>query len=188
MVKLPISPNATPPAYVEDRTQFLHDYGALLSLWSEFELAIEVKIAQLVGMAPKDASIVLGGLNFGSKPAILYSLLSQRGDDATAQTVRAVISHTRRNALVHGVSGGDADEKTFVFFKREIDSAYKVNHIGFTADTFNQHFETFRALYKAAQDAMGVTFDNLEAYGREAGLFEPTPPRPQGHPRRAENG
>lgn len=187
-MKLPISPNPPPPAYVEDRTQFLHDYGALLSLWSEFELAIEVKIAQLVGMAPKDASIVLGGLSFGSKPSILSSLLSQRGDVTTANAVEAVITHTRRNALVHGVSGGDPEKGLFAFFKREIGSSYKVNHVTFNKDGFNQHFETFRLLYKSAQDAMGLTFDDLEAYGRGAGLFEPTPPRPQGHPQRAGNG
>ena len=159
MVKLPTTTTNLPPDFVEKRTQFLHDYGAFLALWSEFELMLEVKIAQLTGMAAKDASIVIGGLNFGSKPSILCSLLEQRGDSETPKKVRAVITHARRNALVHGIAGADRDPIAFAFFKREIGDTYQVKHLTFDADTFNEHFERLRILHGEAADALGLNID-----------------------------
>ena len=185
MVKVPSTDEELPRGFTAKRTQFLHDYGALLSLWSHFELSIEVKIARLANLAPKDATIILGGLNFGSKPDILYSLLDQRDQNDVAGKVRAVINHVRRNALVHGVAGADDKPFRFAFFKREVGSRYEVKHLIYTPKQFNAHFEQFRELMFVAQDAMGVHLDDLEEYGREAGLFEATPPRRQGRPQRA---
>lgn len=173
MVKIPEDILDSSPEFTEQRTQFLHDYSALLMLWAEFELAIEFKIAELTGMAPKDASIVVGGLNFGAKPSILYSLLDQRGDKNTASKVRAVIDHARRNALVHGSPASDQAEGHFAFFKREIGHTYVVKRLNFTAETFNDHWMKFRALENEALIAMGITDEGLERYAHEAGLFEP---------------
>jgi len=78
MVKIPTSSDDTlSREFVDKRIQFLHDYGAFLAHWAEFELAIEVKIAKLTNLNPLDASVILGGLNFGSKPNILFSLLTR---------------------------------------------------------------------------------------------------------------
>ena len=187
MVKIPEDALGS-PEFTEQRTQFLHDYAALLMLWAEFELAIEFKISKLTGMNPKDASIVIGGLSFGCKPSILYSLLDQRGDQEIAPKVRAVIDHARRNALVHGSPASVEDEGRFVFFKREVNSAYVVKHLDFTAETFNAHWMKFRTLETEALAAMDISDEDLEEYARAAGLFEPTPPRPQGRPRGEANG
>ncbi len=188
MVKIPISPYVTPPEFVEQRTQLLHDYGAFMALWSEFELFLEVKIAQLTGLSPIDASIILGGLNFGSKPSILYSLLEERGWGHLIPPVRAIIDHARRNALVHGLVATEHVPPKFVFAKREVGSRYVVKHTSFNDTLFNEHFETLRILYKEAQDMLGISLSDLEEYGNAARLFEPTPPRPQGRPPREGTG
>ena len=175
MVKIPNSDEHLSPEFIEARTQLLHDYGALLSRWGEFELAIEVKIAQLTNLAPIDASIIIGGLNFGNKPSILYSLLNERGMDDVAAQVRSVIDHAKRNALVHGVSGGDRSTLEFAFFKREVGSNYKVKQLNFTAETFNEHLEQLLTLIREAEAALGITEQDIDAYGREARLLQPTP-------------
>jgi len=164
MIKLPTSDHPLPPAFVEQRTQFAHDYGAFLAQWAVFEIAIEVKIAKLANLTSLDASIILGGLNFGSKPSILYSLLRERGLDGVVDKVRAVIDHARRNALVHGIPWSEEDDPQFVFFKREVGDTYKVKQLPFTAESFNQHFEKLCELIAYAFEGMGLTLWDLHKY------------------------
>lgn len=172
MVKLPTTEHADPPEFLEDRTQLLHDYAALLTLWGEFELMLEIKIADLAGIKPIDASIILGGLNFGNKPPILYSLLNQRGQAEIAGKVKDVINHARRNALVHGIAGAEVSDRTFGFYKREIGETYVVKQLDFTAETFNAHFEKFRLLVQAAALAMQVHEEDMDEYADAAGLYK----------------
>lgn len=160
-----------PVVALERRTQFLHDYGALLSVWSEFELAIEVKIAQLAGLDPLKASIILGGLSFGNKPAILSALLNESGDTTLAPKVQAVINAAKRNSLVHGIVASDDMMEEIGFVKREIGPGYSVKKYPFNEATFHKHFLEFRRLYGLAIEAMGLTLDDLEEYGRKAQLF-----------------
>ena len=100
MVKIPEDALSVSAEFNEKRTQFLHDYAALLMLWAEFELAIEAKTAEIANLAPRDASIIVGGLNFGAKSSILYSLVAERGETAITPKVLAVIDHAQRNAQV----------------------------------------------------------------------------------------
>lgn len=188
MVKIPTTDEAVSPAFVDCRTQVMHDYGTLLAVWSQFELALEVKIARLAGLSPRDSSIILGGLSFGNKPAILYSLLNDRSLTDVAAKIRAVIDHTRRNALVHGVTGSDMIENRIVFYKREIGATYKVTHLTYSADEFNAHFERFRDLANEAMASLDLTLEDLEKYAGEAGLLEPTPPRSPVLPQDGETG
>jgi len=184
MVKVPTTDISCPEA-LERRTQLLHDYGAFMALWSEFEFILEVKIAALAGMEPLKASIVLGGLSFGNKPKILYSLLSLSSDTTTAPKVRAVINAARRNALVHSVVASEPDLTEIGFVTREVGNTYKVRENRFTADSFHKHFLEFRRLYYEATDALGITVEAAEQYGRTARLFAPDGQRPPDHPPRA---
>ena len=182
MIKIPKTAEITSPEFIADRTQFFHDYAALLLLWGQFEFALEVAIARLAGLTPPDASIILGGLSFGNKPPMLYSLLAKRGKPDASAKVKAVINHVGRNALVHGIAGSDYETRDFAFFRREVGEELVVKHILYTADTFNAHFERFRDLADAALDALGISDADLSQFAREAGLLEPTPPRLQDRP------
>ena len=181
MIKLPAQDGPALPQFIEDRTQFLHDYAFLLLLWSQFEVALEVKIAKLAGLSAIDASIILGGLSFGNKPSILYSLLEKRGRPDVSAKIEKVIQHVGRNALVHGIPGSDTDAGTFAFFRREVGAAYLIKHLTYTAKEFNQHFEKFQSLASEAMDVMELEDSDLDEYASAAGLLEPTPPRPQAH-------
>lgn len=74
--------------FLKSSNQFLRDYGEFMSEWAMFEMILEVKIAQLANLEPRDASIIIGGLSFGSKPPILYSLLSARRRTAAIPKVK----------------------------------------------------------------------------------------------------
>jgi len=178
MIKTPTTNPPVPPAFLEERTQFLHDYGAFLAHWAEFELAVEVKIAKLTNLKPLDASIVLGSLNFGSKSNILCSLLNEREEVALRSKIRSVTGHAKRNKLVHGAIASDLDDPRFAFIKREVGNEYVVDPHHFTAASFNKFFERFRELTSEALTAMGVAMQDIEDYGREARFFESDPQRP----------
>lgn len=177
MVKIPEDALSVSEEFHEKRTQFLHDYAALMMLWAEFELAIEAKIAEIANLAPRDASIIVGSLNFGAKSNILYALLAERNDTLIAPKVRAVIDHAQRNVLIHSSPAGDEATGRFSFFRRDVGNRYVVSHLNFTDKTFNQHWLNFRQLEHEALVAMSFTDETLQQYAREAGLFEPTPPR-----------
>ena len=170
MVKLPSTPNSPGEAETERRTQFLHDFGALLSLWAELEMAMEVRIAQLTSMGALDASIVLGSLQSGTRKNILFSLLSERGDKATISAVKAAITSSKRNPLVHSQFATEEDFSLFRMYQREVKDAYVVTARDFTADTFHDHFLKFRNLQADAVEALGVTEDQIEEYARGARL------------------
>lgn len=168
MVKIPSMPENFDPAHVERRTQFMHDLAALLSVWAELEMAIEFRIAKLVGMNPLDASIVLGSLQAGGKQNILYSLLAERGLTDERAAIKAAVSFAKRNVLVHSQFGSEDDFSLFRLFKREVKDSYKVIRHDYTAETFNDHFMTFRELVADALAAMKVTPDDIVEYGRAA--------------------
>ena len=180
-MKIPVTADGEFNSFIEQRTQVLHDFGAFMTLWSEFEMSLEVAIARRTGMTTIHASIVLGGLAFGAKPAILYSLIEEAGEDPSITAkVRAVVDHARRNALVHGFMNAErAEEAVFSFSKREVKNAYRITHAEFTAEGFNQHFQKAQELVGAAWRALEITNDDLNLYGREARLFALIPPRPQ---------
>lgn len=172
MVKLPEPSRPAPRPFIRQRTQLLHDYGAFLTLWSEFELLLEVKIAELTGLQPVDASIVLGTLGFGTKPLILEALLHERGSAELMEKVNAAISHAKRNALVHSLVASEHSPPKFAFARRDLGRGYRVRHTTFNDESFNKHFETFRKLYKEAQDALGIQLEDMEEYARSARIFE----------------
>jgi hypothetical protein len=187
-MKIPTKEGEGVTPFIEQRTQLLHDFGAFLALWSEFEMSLEIAIARRVGMSTIHASIVLGGLSFGAKPFILYSLIEEAKEDPSiASKVRMVIDHARRNALVHGFTNAERGEETvFSFSKREVKNGYRVTHAEFTADGFTDHFQIAQRLVAIAWAALDITNDDLNRYGREARLFAPIPKRPQAPPQNEE--
>lgn len=168
MVKLPSAPSPPTEGEVERRTQFMHDFAAVLSIWAELEMVIEIKIAQLTGMKALDASIVLGSLQAGARKNILYSLLNERGEKETISKVRAAISFAKRNVLVHSQYASENDYSKFRLYQREVKESYKVTSHDFTAETFHQHFLKFRELHHEADAALGVSDKQIAEYGRAA--------------------
>jgi hypothetical protein len=153
---------------VERRTQFMHDLAAVLAVWAELEMVIEVKIANLTGMKPLDASIVLGSLQSGTRKNILFSLLKERGEKAAISKVKSAISFAKRNMLVHSQFAAAERFTGFRLYQREVKDAYKVTSHDFTAETFHQHFVKFRQLFLEARDALGVRHRHIEKYAHEA--------------------
>lgn len=154
---------------MENRTQLLHDFGALMVMWGEFELAIEIKIGRITKMTPIHNSITIGSLGFGTKHNVLICLLHEEGDTETIKAVKALVSFTGRNALVHSIIGAELDHSNYGFFHREVKNQYKVIKKEFTADSFHDHFEQFRVLHDAALKALGIqSEDEFNEYGREA--------------------
>lgn len=181
MVRLPFGVRDD-SAFTRGRTQILHDYGAILALWGEMEIAIEIKIAKLAGLNDRTASIMLGGLAFGPKADILFSLLTEVNDEDVIKAVDKVISFTRRNALVHSVMASEPEDLTFTFIKRETRRTHTVSHHTFTAAQFHRHFLKMRLLQHRAFTALGVFQDDLEAYSKAAKLLEPSQIRRPLHP------
>jgi hypothetical protein len=169
------------PKVIAQRTQVLHDFGAFLTMWGEFELALELAIARRAKLSAINASIILGGLQFGAKSSILLSLLSQQGaDPAIAKAVSVVIETAKRNALVHGYANFEGGEEvTFVFSKREVKSSYKVTHAEFTSDGFHKHLLELQRLMGDAFSALRITSADVSEYGETAQLLAPVSQHPQ---------
>jgi len=151
------------------RYQFLHDYGALIAVWNEFEIAIEVAIMRRTGMTPLKASIVLSAIGFGHKRNILDALLKEEGREDLITKLESAINAAGRNAFVHGVPTGNKDLTEFAFARRDFkNKRYRTKPIRFTAESFREHFLNFQGQYVELAAALGVTMDDIDAYAREA--------------------
>jgi hypothetical protein len=169
MVKLP--PDYQPRPGDDLRTQLLHDFGALIAMWGQFEIAVEAKIGAITGIKPLYCSIVVGPMNSGAKRNTLYSLLREEGDGTVTAAVKNLVSFAKRNALIHGVVGGEPDSSRFAFFYREVKEKYEAKRLVYTAEEFHQHFLKFRQLHHAAMVALGFdSEDRLNEYVREVGF------------------
>lgn len=166
MIKIPDDADARSP----EREQFLHDYGVILALWSQFDTYIEVAIMRLTGMSGLHASVVLGTLQSKAKCNILYSLLRLNDDEMTAQKVKEAIDFAKRNLIVHSAMASEKDFSKIVFFKRSIDPRYKAVGHNYSADSFHEHVWKFRDLANEALTALSLTEADLNEYGRMAQL------------------
>lgn len=167
MVKLPSDLSADAPG-ISDRTQLLHDFGALLTMWSELEIAIEIAIWKVTGMSALHTSILIGSLQFGTKRNILSSLLREAGDRAPTKAIKDLVDFAKRNVLIHSAVAAEHDYSKFVFFNRSVKEKYDVSAEEFTASSFHQHFLRFRKLHDAALKALNVTQAEMNEYGRAA--------------------
>jgi len=167
MVELPSDLQADAPG-VKERTQLLHDFGALLTMWSELEIAMEIAIRKLTGMSALQTSIVVGSLQFGTKKNILSSLLKEAGNEDQSKAIKDLVDFAKRNALVHSAVAAEDDYSKFVFFFRSVKEKYHVKTEEFTAASFHQHFLRFRELHDAALQALNVTPGEMNEYGHGA--------------------
>lgn len=172
MVKVPETMLIGDPVFLEDRKQFLHDYGTIFAHWSAFELALEVTFMRLTGVSPRQASIIFGGLNFGSRSSIVQCLANEAGKPEFADAIVKVVNLARRNALAHGAFGSEPETRKFAFFTREVKASYTVKNWEFTKDEFHKHFLKMREALDQAFHAMGVSEQDIEKYGRAAGIVD----------------
>jgi hypothetical protein len=175
MVKIPQNAeHAIDDEAIERRTQFLHDLGVLVYQWNATEIYIEMAIRRLTGLSNLHCSILLGGLQHKAKTISLYALLRENGESEAISKMKTAMSYAKRNALMHGVTGSEADMSKFSVFHRSVDDRYRVATHNFTAESFHDHVWEFCRLVDNALKTLGIDVDApetkqaLSAYAKDA--------------------
>jgi hypothetical protein len=154
---------------IEHRTQFLHDLGMFVGMWSEYDLAIEIIIGQLTGASPLDNATVVGTLQHGAKLQIVRELLTERGRKADADEFKEITEGAHRNTLMHGVMASDDGFSRFAIYKRALGRKPKYEA---TAAEFRAHVSDFRARVSALFVRLGIDDATIIEYGQMARLAQ----------------
>lgn len=155
---------------VEARTQFLHDLGSVVAMWSEFEVAIEFVIGRRTGLAPADSSLIFGTMGFEAKLKIVIALLARDQRDDAIAAVKDLVAFVRRNVLLHAALGAEKDFSRFAFWQRRLDKDGTIAKHEFTAETFHQRLKDMFGKISLAFDLLEINPDDLNAYARTAGF------------------
>lgn len=155
---------------IEHRTQFLHDLGMFVGMWSEFELGMEIRIGQLTDASPLDNATVVGTLQFRTKSEILHALLVQRGLVGEKDAWATSASLVKRNVLMHGVMSTENDFELFAIYKRTVSGATDRQSMVKTADEFRKDVTAFRQRSHDLLLSLGINDLMVSEYGAAARL------------------
>lgn len=155
---------------IEHRTQFLHDLGMFIGMWSEFEIALEIRIGQLTGASPLDNATVVGTVGFGAKQEILGALLVERGLTDEAEKWKSVAGLVKRNVLMHGVMSTEGEFERFAIYKRTVSGASDKQSMLKSAAEFRADVTAFRLRTHALLGPLGINDLVVSEYGAAARL------------------
>lgn len=155
---------------IEHRTQFLHDLGMFIGMWSEFEIAIEIRIGQLTGASPLDNATLVGTVPFGAKSEILATLLAERGESDEANKWKDVAAIVKRNVLMHGVMSTEGDFERFAVYRRTVSGATDKQSVVKSAAEFRADVSAFREGTHRLLASLGINDQLVSEYGSAARL------------------
>lgn len=165
--------------------RFFVEYGSFFAVWASYELVVEVIIMRRLRLSPIEASIVCGGLGFGAKVNILYSLIAD-GDEVGKKLLRDAQNIAARNDFAHGFITKTPVPYQFKLIRRDVKDALtvRVKPLGF--EEMAEHGIKVADAFHAVQAHFGVSDEDLDAYARaieshssiRASQAKPRPARP----------
>jgi len=150
---------------------FFAEYGFFLAIWSYFEIVVEVLIMRELGLRPREASIVCGGLGFGTKLNMLFSLLArnQKNAEGIALLKRARES-AERNSFAHGFLYYDESEKEGGLLIRNVKDKYFVESKPLNIELFAKHVVEFLSQVSAVIKHFRIDPADCMAYTRSIAI------------------
>lgn len=152
---------------------FAAGYGLFIAVWAQFELTVEILIMRQLRLTAQEASIVCGGLSFGSKIHVLLSLLSRddKNDDGILLLKQAQ-EFADRNSFAHGFlydeitpnpPEGTPGYKVSLL-KREVKYQYVTKLKALDVRTMAIHVLDFHIRHQEIKKRFGITEDDAKAY------------------------
>ena len=157
------------PLYAERMREFFSRYGSFLQLWQTFELLVEIIIMKRLGITPRQASIVCGGINFQAKISIALSLLKEERprNEKAISALSTAKTEAERNDFIHSFLTHGRDG-TLHLIRREIKpGGYSVERRVVTVDGMQSHAGQFAASFERAANELGISETDIDAYSRE---------------------
>jgi hypothetical protein len=151
---------------------FAAGYGLFIAVWSQFELTVEILIMRQLRLSPEEASIVCGGLSFGSKIHILLSLLARDEKNENGMLLlKQAQNFADRNSFAHGFlhevqKSLGTDHFSAILLKREVKYEYIVKQRPLTTAALLKHVGEFAKQNVAIKDHFLISDDEFKAYGK----------------------
>jgi hypothetical protein len=141
-------------------------YGLFLSLWSIFDLLVEILIVRELKIGAQETSIICGGLMFGPKISILYSLLSRHeGADTIGLSLLHNCQETaNRNSFAHGFFFDNKNKDELSLIRREVKNEYFVSSRDIGLKEMVKHGLKFLNLFGEVARHFKVSIEDLHAY------------------------
>ena len=138
-------------------------YGSFMILWATFELLIEIAIMRELNLSPRDTSITVGGLGFGAKVEIFFSLMAKSETNSNkSKKVREFQNIAKRNALVHSfpvLQGRD-----YVLIRREVKGNLIIKRTRYNERQLYQHVSSLSDKLVEVQNELKITDDDIDEY------------------------
>ncbi len=145
--------------------EFLLYYGDFFAFWSTFDLIIEILIMRKLGIDEEQTCIVCAGLNFGSKIAILTSLLSRHADcEPQVAMIKKAQTLAARNGFAHGFFLLNRQTAEFQLIRREVKDRYTATSKKYDHEKMRKHTNDFTAHVTELMKSFSVSEDDIEGY------------------------
>jgi hypothetical protein len=143
-------------------------YGFFLSLWSTFDLLVEILIMRELKIGLQENSIVCGGLMFGPKISILYSLLSRHEevDQVGISLLRTCQETANRNSFAHGFFFDNQNRDQLSLIRREVKYEYFVSSKEIGLKQMARHVLKFLELFRDVAIHFKVSIADLHEYSK----------------------
>ena len=169
--------------------RFLLYFGDFLTVWSTFDMILEVIIMRELNISAEKTSILCAGLGFGSKASIACSLLNTRPSSETARTValiREAQTIGERNSFAHGFFLVNESTAKFQLIRREIRDFYSARIKELDCATMQKHSADFIPKFREIEQHALISEKDLADYAKEieahalalASLGKPLPALP----------
>jgi len=148
--------------------RFMYELGCFVAFWSNFELLMEVAIADLLARDAKTNCRLVNPWTAGRKMRELERLLSDQGRTGIVERLRAVFDIADRNSWIHGHilnPVGDFSRLTRLRIRVEPGDALRVTNETVAFDV--SPFEQFYAAYQKFHQATGISVDRCNQYIRD---------------------
>jgi hypothetical protein len=154
------------PANLAPAQRFMYEYGCFASFWSNFELLMEVAIADLTQRSAKENSRIINGETAGKKKQILAALLTHADRHDVLAALQDVFDIAERNSWIHGHilnPNGDFSRLTRLRIEQNDGGSFATNEeINFDSSPFEGFYEA----YQEFQNKASITAERCNTYIR----------------------
>jgi hypothetical protein len=151
--------------------QFYAHLGWFYSAWSSVDLSVDLAICRCLKISPEQTHMLVAGLEFGRKTALLRSVLSTSGYTvAEVEKLKGYLTRiskeSLRNVFAHSFLASDTESVHFIHRKSQ--GAYSATGYKFMAEGFVQHVKDFVQLAHDFEKALGFSHKDIGDFAAAA--------------------
>lgn len=143
--------------------------GLFNGCWSSVDLVTDYAIYKFLNVTPQQAHLITSGMMFGRKARLLADLIGRSDHPNKAAILGAfnkVRANNKRDVFAHGYIWSDYDSVTFT--ERSISGEFKAVQHRFTLKELQSHVLQFTLAAEEFWNILGVTHDEMNAFGLAA--------------------